>query len=308
MEKRTLSEVKDEVNAMKRSQRIAAGTIEDVMNADKPAYFLMSDGTFTTVHKAEELGEVDDVRAPTDGWHFDDRCPDVKIALGYFDTDVYTAAKNILISMTESKDFSYAVAEDVWEKIYTDDPSKLKNFDARNADAEEIQEEIEIQVWQRMNELKALRNSYDGVLREADVEDYFPDLYNRSFALNYDFEGTYLDPETHLTMYRAENGSYVLMIDSMMLNAYDEITEAAKQYDDYLDNNVIITKNFSKEQATKMTYVHDIDSSKNLTDFVNETLSNGNHVKQFLGFYDDPKKAAKIARQYIDSGKPKISR
>ena len=147
MEKRTLSDVKDEVNAMKRSQRIAAGTIEDVMNSDKPAYFLMSDGTFTTVHKAEELGEVDDVRAPTDGWHFDDRCPDVKIALGYFDTDVYTAAKNILISMTESKDFSYAVAEDVWKKIYTDDPSKLKNFDARNADAEEIQEEIEIQVW-----------------------------------------------------------------------------------------------------------------------------------------------------------------
>ena len=93
------------------------------------------------------------------------------------------------------------------------------------------------------------------------------------------------------------------MIDLMMPNAYDEITEAAKQYDDYLDNNVIITKNFSKEQDTKMTYVHDIDSSKNLTDFVNETLSNGNHVKQFLGFYDDPKKAAKITRQYIDTDK-----
>lgn len=304
--KKSLSDVKKAVAQKKAEHSLdIKATVDDVLESDKLAYFLMSDGTFTTVHKAESLGEIDDVLGFA-GSPLDDRCPDVKIALSYFSTDVFTTARNILISMTESKDFNYSFAEDVWKKIYTDDPSKLKNFDARNADAKKLQEEIENQACQRINELKALRNSYDGILREANVEDYFPDLYNQSFTLNYDFEGTYLDPDTHLTMYRGENDSYVLMTDSVIPNAYDQITEAAKQYEDYLDNNAIIMKNFSKEQETKMTYVHDIDSSKNLTDFVNETLSNGNHVKQFLGFYDDPKKAAKIARQYIDSDKTKI--
>ena len=91
----------------------------------------------------------------------------------------------------------------------------------------------------------------------------------------------------------------------MAKNAYAQLEEAGKQYEDYLDNNLVITKSFSENEITKVTFGHDIDPHQNIADFVNETLGNDAHAKLFLGFYDDPAKAANLAMQYMKSGKEK---
>ena len=304
-EKKSLSDIKKAVSEKRAAKSKAIyAPMKNVLMIDKPAYLLMSNDTFTTVHKAEDLGEADDALGRVIDGHFDERCPDVKLALSYFDNNPYNAAKNILLAMT-ANNFNFAAAEDAWEKVYEDNPSRMKHFDVKSASEEELKEEIKDQAWKRVNELKALKDSHDGILREADVNDYFPDLYHMDFSIDDDLIGTELDPESHLGILKGEDNSYILMVDLMAKNAYAQLEEAGKQYEDYLDNNLVITKSFSENEITKVTFGHDIDPHQNIADFVNETLGNDAHAKLFLGFYDDPAKAANLAMQYMKSGKEK---
>lgn len=128
-------------------------------------------------------------------------------------------------------------------------------------------------------------------------------LYDFDFSPNENMKGLLLDPSRYVLV--SDNSKYVLRVSAKIPDAKEQLNEAVKEYDDYLDHKIYTASSYDKDgnevidKLEDIEYEHNIPADCPVKDFLKKKFG----AKRFLGFFDNIDEAKKSAAKDKENGR-----